>query len=93
MDAELNPGKKRLKIPASACQSIEFTKGGEKFSYNITAEEIINEEVSETVPSSSSDSSDPDLTKLKELKKEATSLCKTIKDTTETEFNEETIGK
>jgi len=92
MDAELNPGKKRLKIPASACQSIEFTKGGEKFSYNIP-EEIINEEVSETVPSSSSDSSDPDLTKLKELKKEATSLCKTIKDTKETEFNEETIGK
>jgi len=92
MDAELNPGKKRLKIPASACQSIEFTKGGEKFSYNIP-EEIINEEVSETVPSSSGDSSDPDLTKLKELKVKATEFREKIINATEIEFNEETIGK
>jgi|SRR6185312_3983724 len=73
-----NDNQKKLRIPASACQSIEFTTGEKKFSYNITAEEA----------------KEPHLLKLDELKEEADILYKNIIDTAETEeFSEETIGE
>jgi hypothetical protein len=78
IDGEFDENEKRLRIPASACQSIEFTKGGEKFSYNITAEEA----------------KEIHLLRLDELKEEADILYNNIINTNETaEFSEETIGK